>query len=196
MLTVRLTYTSGVFWCQLKSRLGVRIPTSLGRNVKYSRCQRLWEKLIKGNNVIGHVCSWSMFSQDNISLHYSSLPQWWVSMIILTLQCSVSCRAWFIAKIINWGFSYPCVQLSFISFGFARLFRETEQYTTKWNGGSTVCQCFLKLPVIKNINLPLSTWEIMNHTYATGCDRESRERWFVEVAMQLLEFIFGDWIPC
>lgn len=47
----------------------------------------------------------------------------------------------------------------------------------------------------KNTYLPLSTWEVMNHTDVAGCDGGSRERWFKEVAMQLLEFIFSDWIP-
>lgn len=111
---------------------------SLGKNLKCSGCQRLWKKLIRGDNVIGHMFVLKVFFPKTalVWVIQAGLFMWRVSMIILTLQCSISRSAQFRAIIMNCGVSYPCIPLPFISFGFGRGFRYEKRSTYK-----RMCAC-------------------------------------------------------
>lgn len=92
---------------------------SLGRNLKCSGCQRLWKKLIRGDNVIGRMFVLKVFFPKTalvwvIHAAQSGRCLWlfWLTMFNV-MQCSNQS---------NCGVSYPYFPLSFISFWFIRGF--------------------------------------------------------------------------
>lgn len=88
--------------------------------------------------MIGHMFVLKVFFPKTalVWVIQAGLFMWRVSMIILTLQCSISRSAQFRAIIMNCGVSYPCIPLPFISFGFGRGFRYEKRSTYK-----RMCAC-------------------------------------------------------